>query len=515
MKVLDKTHYRYYLTCDCYGWHKFHDKLHQQSNKAGQYASNMGEEVEMLAQNLFPAGYQITGNSQQAIKSTHQHINNPQNNVLYQATASNGQLLAKADIITIDHTQKTLNIYEVKSSSDLKLPAISDLTENTDKYFDQLYDNIYMQDIAFQKITFEKSGYRIDKSHLIHINKDYKFTGDIIDIDKLFQIVDVSDAVDLIIKNTESKIDSVLQCYLQKQEPKCQCRHKPKGQRCPDFTQFNPDIPINNSILDINNIRKPKIDKILAKGIVKIMDFDLNNLDDFKFSPKQINQIEALHKQATVIDKGGIQSCLSKLKYPLHFLDYEAINYAIPQFQQATPFQQIPFQFSVHVLKDNQLKHAEYLASEAITESLEELVSQLKKAIHPEGSIIVWHEQAEKTFQKSLVKLMPQHKEFFEDIDNRLFDLEQIFKKQFYIDYRFQGQTRLKTVAGVLAPELSYSKLNIQEGRQASIDWDHALTEMPKKRDKIFKDLLKYCKYDTLTMVEIYKLLKELAESND
>ena len=107
----------------------------------------------------------------------------------------------------------------------------------------------------------------------------------------------------------------------------------------------------------------------------------------------------------------------------------------------------------------------------------------------------------------------PQYACFFEDINNRMFDLMQIFKKGYYVHKDFQGSASIKKVLPVLVPELSYSDLSIQEGTTASNKWRVMIdSETDKKEsEEIYNNLLEYCKLDTLAMVEILnRLYKEL-----
>ena len=92
-----------------------------------------------------------------------------------------------------------------------------------------------------------------------------------------------------------------------------------------------------------------------------------------------------------------------------------------------------------------------------------------------------------------------------------MFDLMIIFKED-YIDYRFQGSSSIKKVLPILCPEpeLSYKNLAIQDGSMAMDNWGKMMldTNFNKDINKTRKDLLDYCRLDSLAMVEIYKKLK-------
>ena len=371
--------------------------------------------------------------------------------------------------------------------------------------------------MTFQKIAFEDSHYRINKIFLIHINKEYKFKTDIIDVEKLFTIVDITEIVKLIQPQVRQQINHFDQLSKQvSTEPECQCRYKGKSKRCPNFYKFNSDIPINNSIYNIAFINKKTIKNLLDQNIMSLEDFELSKLEQMDLRPKQVNQITAFKTQEITINHAVIKNLLNKIEKPIYFLDYESINYAVPRFKSATPFLQVPFQYSLHILDKSEIAlHHEYLMEEASLENLDEMLQNLTKLLKDEGSIVVWHQSAEKSFQGNAIKLLPKYASIIENWNSRLFDLEEVFTSQAYIDPKFEGQTNLKKVTEVLAPKLSYATIQIQSGLEASSKWDRALKETPKNRQEIFKHLLKYCKYDTLTMVTIYQKLKKLIQDND
>ena len=54
---------------------------------------------------------------------------------------------------------------------------------------------------------------------------------------------------------------------------------------------------------------------------------------------------------------------LSTLTYPIYHLDFETFQQAVPQWSGISPYQQIPFQYSLHIEHANgELEHREFLA---------------------------------------------------------------------------------------------------------------------------------------------------------
>ena len=46
----------------------------------------------------------------------------------------------------------------------------------------------------------------------------------------------------------------------------------------------------------------------------------------------------------------AIRNFLKRLVYPLYYLDFETFQSAVPLFDEVRPYQQVPFQFSLHVV---------------------------------------------------------------------------------------------------------------------------------------------------------------------
>ena len=501
MDVLDKTNFLNYLVCERYGWNVFHQKLPAGSQDSRRiYRAGQGEEVERLCQQLFPDGWEISGERNKAARQTRDLIEQSKVEFLYQATAlSPDHLLAKADFTTVN-PDGSLDLHEVKMVSSLDL-------EKTHRPPDK---ERHLDDVTFQKIAFDRSGYRLRRIFLIHINADYHLEGETVDVKKFLKKVDVNDEVAAREARIAELIEAARECYAGR-EPDCGCRYKTKARRCETFQQFNRDIPTKNSVLDISRVRVNKITLLLERQIYTIEDINPELAEEIGFSKKQIQQIQVIRSKEPIIEKEAIAASLGQMVHPLYFLDYETVNYPIPIFKGARPFQQVAFQFSLHILEDDvgSPRHLEYLMPSADEEELRQLIAKLQAGIGPAGSIVVWHRSAEEGFHKSLIQLMPEHAGFLENLNERIFDLEEIFSKQHYVHPEMEGKTSLKNAVNIIRDGY-YGDLDIQEGSLASAAWGEALDTDPIEKEKRFEQLRQYCRRDTLAMVDIYQHLLRL-----
>ncbi len=231
--------------------------------------------------------------------------------------------------------------------------------------------------------------------------------------------------------------------------------------------------------------------------------------------PAELSARQALVQRAAlecapVIDRDAISDFVDSLEWPIYFLDYETFASAIPIAPGHHPHEQIPVQFSVHRLDSSgALTHFEFLASEPGQERL--LVDALEASIGPVGSIVSWHMSTEMGCNARMARLVPEKRAFLEDINARTCDLMVPFEDH-YVDARFEGSTSIKKVLPVLVPRLSYSKTDVHDGTGAMGAWLKLISSSDAaEKAELSRQLLEYCKLDTLAMVEIFAVVRAAA----
>lgn len=200
------------------------------------------------------------------------------------------------------------------------------------------------------------------------------------------------------------------------------------------------------------------------------------------------------------------------MSWPAYYLDFETVMTAIPLYPDIAPYTQIPTQYSIHVCSKpgDITNHSEYLADPS-KDCRRELARKLLYDLRGKGSIIAYG-NFEKVVINSLAELYPDLSEKLQDLTSRMVDLEGIIRKNFYHP-DFCGSTSLKSVLPVLAPDLSYDDLEIADGDSAMAAFAYlALSRYQAKEAEVVKrNLLEYCKRDTLAMVKLHQRLTEYA----
>jgi len=482
--MLTKSDYIKYIQCQKLLWlYKNKKNIFPEVSEVDQATFDQGYEVENWARKLFGKGKEVENFFQKGQAETKKYVADGEK-VIFQATAMPKDLFVRADILKYNKKTKSWDIYEVKSSTEVKEEHIPDM--------------------CFQKIAFERDGYEIGKTYLVHINNEYIKKGKI-DPKKLLTIEDVSDQVENYRSTAEANIPKAIKLIVQTKEPIVEIgRHCKHPYECPLKELCWEKLP-DYSIYSLGRINEKKLQALKDLKILKITDIP----DDFELNEAQRNQVEVTKTRKPLIDKEAIKETLNTLEYPLYFLDYETYGGAIPTFDGTKPYQQVCFQYSLHIIRNQgaKIEHYEFLHTDQ-DNPMEKLLLSLVQHIGNTGSVIVWNKGFEMSRNEEMANQFPKYSKFLESVNNRVFDLMEIFKKQYYVHADFKGSCSIKKVLPVLIPELNYKNLEgIQEGTLASLYWYKHIHNNSPEKEKIIEQLLKYCELDTLAMVEIYKKL--------
>jgi hypothetical protein len=282
----------------------------------------------------------------------------------------------------------------------------------------------------------------------------------------------------------------------------CDCIYKTRSNHCTTFAFSNPKIP-EYGVHDISRLSQKKLMELVDSGI-----FLLEHIpEDFELTEKQRNQVDLAVRAFPLIRNDLIKEELAGLTYPLYFLDYETFACALPRFDGFSTYSHIPFQYSLHIVERPGAEpiHREFLY-EGADDPTPHFARSMQGHIGPKGSVIVWYKPFECGRNREIARRLPQFRAFYDDIDARVYDLRDIFVKQYYVHKDFKGKTSIKKVLPVLAPGLSYKGLEIREGGTASQKWNELISGGDPA---IAGHLKKYCELDTYAMYAIWKHLAD------
>ncbi|HRK17925.1 MAG TPA: DUF2779 domain-containing protein [Hyphomicrobiaceae bacterium] len=208
-------------------------------------------------------------------------------------------------------------------------------------------------------------------------------------------------------------------------------------------------------------------------------------------------------------DHAAAAAEIAKHGTPALFLDFEAVQFAIPVWKGTRPYQQIPFQFSMHLIAaDGRLYHAEFLdltgdnPARAFAENLVEACTE-------PGPIFVYNQSFEKTRIRELADAFPDLSGALLAINDRIVDLLPVTRRHYYHPDQ-RGSWSIKSVLPTVAPELDYDSLeDVKDGTMAVNAYIEAIAPAtaPDRKTRIEKALLEYCKRDTYANYVLWKVL--------
>lgn len=370
---------------------------------------------------------------------------------------------------------------------------------------------VYAADIAYQKYVLEHCGINITGTYLICINSDY-VREEKLDINKLFQIIDMSAEVKDEFQNVPSLIKKAEEVYAMKEEPNTDIGlHCTDPYKCAYWGYCTKELPTPN-VFDLYRINFKDALTHYYNGQVAFNDL----LFDSKITnAKQLRQmLHAVSEQPDEIDKDGIRDFLDTLSYPIYFLDFETMQMVVPEYEGTNPYQQIPFQYSLHYIEyeGGPLLHKEFLA-ESGTDPRRAIAEQLCEDIPKNVCVTAYNKGFECGRLRELAETFPDLAEHLLNIRDNIKDLLTPFQKGYYYNKAMGGSFSIKSVLPALFPDdpaLDYHNLEqIHNGTEAMTIFP-TIKDMPKEVQEITrKNLLKYCELDTFAMVKVWEILKE------
>jgi hypothetical protein len=367
---------------------------------------------------------------------------------------------------------------------------------------------IYGVDIAYQKYVLEHCGVTVTGTYLVCINSDY-IRGEELDITQLFKIVDMADWVALETPLIPSRLKLAEKTLASKEEPICDIgEHCTNPYDCAYWAYCSRHLP-TPSVFDLYRLSGKKKFEYYRKGLVSYEDL----LAVPKLNEKQLRQIQFQLKDCgDHIDKGGIQDFLNTLSYPIYFLDFETMQQVVPQFLGTKPYQQIPFQYSLHYIEEpgDELKHKEFLA-ESGSDPRRAIAESLCRDIPWNVCITAYNKGFECGRIKELAAQFPDLAGHLLNIQDNIRDLLTPFQSGYYYNRAMGGSFSIKSVLPALFPDdpsLDYHNLEgVHNGSEAMTVFPKIKDMPPEQAEETRKNLLAYCKLDTYAMVKVWEAL--------
>ena len=416
-----------------------------ETSESQQQIFETGYMVGFLAQQLFPGGVD-------ASRDEHEKV---QEAVAYTAALiDNGQSVIYEAAFSDGETLCYMDIL-VKESDGWAAYEVKASTQ---------VKEYQINDVAFQYYVITRAGLPLKRVSLVHINNQYVRHGEL-DLQQLFTI--------------ELMITRIL--------------------------PMQKDIPVK--LLLLQEMLKAGVMPDVTMGSQCNKPFPCDFLE-FCRQSCVVEEGEGEARKANR-DQYALDDFLDDLEYPLYYMDFETIQFAVPRYDESRPYQQIPFQYSLHVqqIKDGPVEHYEFLGIPP-ADPRPEFIQSLLARIGEIGSIIVWNQAFENTRLREIARDFPEYAAGIDCLLARVADLMVPFRRKHLYTPDMNDSYSLKAVLPALVTDLSYSDLEIQEGGTASIIYESLYQENDPEQVRLNREnLLAYCKMDTLSLVRILGML--------
>ena len=425
------------------------------------------------------------------IKKTKEAIQSNNINVIYEAGFLFKKTFIRADVLVKKDNQWTM--LEAKASTSVK--------------------DINISDLAIQSYIVKKSGIKVSSNKIIHINKEFIYKGNENYKDLIVE-VDITKEVLAKEKEVEHLIDKFLPLK------KSDCPKKEVGSHCKDpypcqYLErcYPPETDIENVSYKILPYYGKKIENYCKTNKIKKLkdipkDLLQSSRKDYAENYHQIIQ-EAHIKNTPWVNK-DISEQFKKWKMPFYFMDFETIQQGVPIIQNTKPFEQVPFEWSVHKLSQKGGALEEFSFIDFADQDIEfNFLKKLIETLGDQGTIFVHNHPFEKGVLNKL-KEKPKMKSYSGQVDSiidRIEDTLELTRKNFYSPKMF-GKYSLKKIVQAIPTKISYESEDedtVSDGGDAQLAWFKCTDLKTKLQDKenYKNELIKYCSKDTEAMYDL------------
>jgi hypothetical protein len=393
-----------------------------------------------------------------------------------------------ADILEPASDGRSWHMVEVKSSTSVK--------------------DYYLDDAAIQYHVTTGAGVRLASLHVAHLDSDWVYSGGD-DYQGLFIEQDVTELAKARRSEVKRWIDEAHKIVAQAEAPALAIGgHCDAPYPCGFAGHCGNEHEAQHGAVQHPITWLPRLgsNKRIAAHIESTGARSMGEVPDELLNPKQLRVKHQTLSGRSWFDRRGAAEELGHHRLPALFLDFETVNFAVPRWAGTRPYEQIPFQFSVHRLgRRGKLEHAGYLDISG-NDPRPPFAKALLDACGTTQPIFVYNRAFEAARIQALADAMPTMRRPLLAIADRLVDLLPVASK-FYYHPDQQGSWSIKKVLPTIAPELSYDTLElVQDGGGAQLAYQEAIAPetLPQRRSELRKSLLRYCRLDTFAMVRLW-----------
>lgn len=490
--VISKSRYTNGVQCPKMLWMQRNMPQEFDDSVLNEGVLEAGSEVGDLAMGYFGPYVEVAYGDRQAMADETARLLAAGAPVICEASFAHDGCFCSVDILRVE--ADGVRLVEVKSSTHVK--------------------EVHRHDLAFQAWLLGECGLTVKSAGLLHLDSDYVREGEL-DLHRLFALADCTETVRALVPGVAGEVARLKAVAAQPTEPNvaigCQCK---SPYACGYRGWCWRDVP-KPSVFDLARMNTQKALDLAEQGIVTLADVDA--APGVSLSRRQQVQVTCeVEDLPQVVDRGEVARFVAGGVYPLGFLDFETAQPAVPLYDGTHPYQQIPTQYSLHVLREpgGELEHYEYLAPHE-GDPRRGVAEHLVADVPASGTVYAYNVSFENGRMREMAQAFPDLAERLLGIVARTDDLIRPFQGGAYYARAMGGSNSIKYVLPALFPgdpELDYHNLQgVHNGSEAMTAFARLASMTPEDRARTREQLLRYCELDTYAMVKIWRKLVEAA----
>ena len=491
MKLITKKIFLEYDYCPVRGWIERNEPREFTPTIAEDFRMKEGLDIGRRARSLFPEGILIEElDPFEASFISERIISDGQSVTLFEPAFISDDFVSRADVVRKEGGE--LDVFEVKSSL-----AGSSNTKD------------YIRDLSYTVSVIENSGYSVRKACLIMVSRMYR-KGD--DDRKLFEIIDVTGEV------SEQKIEIMAKFeFASAILTSTLIPSGSLGYKCRDCEHLRRCFSLDRrlSIFELPRLGADKTDALIEKGYFYLKELPQEVLGD---KPLLQRVFRGAKSGRIVFDEPEkLREKLNSLKYPIGYLDFESAASVIPLYDDLAPYEGIPYQYSLHIRREasDALEHREFLFNNPSRDESLLLAKRLVEDLKDCRTLMAHHASVERNILRWLSNRYKDYPELSEQLISfsEIFVDSELLVKDHIYHPDFGGSFSIKKLLPALVEDIGYEGLFIHNGDDARYVFvNMALGNYRESEvERIRRDMLEYCKMDTLAMVEIHRFLCDLS----
>ena len=369
----------------------------------------------------------------------------------------------------------------------------------------------HIPDAAFQVMVLQRAKIPLGRVFVGHVNNQFVLR-QIGDYAGILTEVDVTGPVHAYLPEAAARVVEFLEVMAVDSMPSievgAQCL---SPYECPFLSRCHTDRDVPQYPTDLLPRGGKTVEALLDEGFR-----DLRDVPEKRLTSEMHRRVyEATISGLPFFDLAAT-SILRALRPPFAYLDFETISFSVPEVIGTRPFEQIPFQWSVHVEDPPaSIRHAEFLAIHNFGD-FDAMTEALIAALPSSGPIFAYNASFEESVLLRLAELAPGRAPELRALADRLVDLLPITRAAYY-HRDMRGSWSIKSVMPTIDQRLGYECLGeVQEGdgaQQAFLELRNP-NVTPERSIALHRALLQYCRHDTWMMVVLRYFLCGLPMHN-